>query len=150
LRAAGATTRLVDPVDYQPDMCAGVFLVVADSGDRELDRRVSEHARAAGALAYAHDQPDASDLVFPALAQRGALSLAITTDGIAPALARRVREEIERLMDETGPALDRLLDELEAERAAEAPGAARADKLYRLACRLSFAGRLAIADRAGH
>jgi uroporphyrin-III C-methyltransferase/precorrin-2 dehydrogenase/sirohydrochlorin ferrochelatase len=130
-------------------MCAGVFLVVADSGDRELDRRIADEARAAGALAYAHDQPDSSDLVFPALAQRGALSLAITTDGIAPALARRVREEIARLLEEAGPALDRLLDELERARAAEAPGASRADKLYRLACRLSFAGRLAIADRSG-
>jgi precorrin-2 dehydrogenase / sirohydrochlorin ferrochelatase len=145
LRDAGATTQLVAPVDYETGMCAGVFLVVAHTDDQALDRRIATDARAAGALAYAHDQPDSSDLVFPALARRGPLSLAITTDGVAPALARRVREEIERLLDETGPALDHLLDELERERASAAPGSARAERLYRLACRLSFAGRLAIA-----
>ncbi|HKE17811.1 MAG TPA: NAD(P)-dependent oxidoreductase [Kofleriaceae bacterium] len=148
LREAGATTQLVSPVDYQTGMCAGAFLVVAHTDDPALDRRIAADAHAAGALAYAHDQPDASDLVFPALARRGPLSLAITTDGVAPALARRVREEIARLLDEMGPALDLLLDELERERASRAPGSERAEHLYRLACRLSFAGRLAIARAA--
>jgi precorrin-2 dehydrogenase / sirohydrochlorin ferrochelatase len=145
LTAAGAATRQVAPVDYEPGMCAGIFLVVAQTDDPAVDRRIAADARAAGALAYAHDQPDASDLVFPALARRGPLSLAITTDGIAPALARRVREEIARLLDEAGPSLDSLLEELERERATGTPGAARAERLYRLACRLSFAGHLAIA-----
>ncbi len=144
LRAAGATTRLVASVDYETELCAGVFLVVAHSGDAALDRRIAADARSAGALAYAHDQPDVSDLVFPALARRGPLSLAVTTDGVAPALARRVREEVERLFDEAGPSLDALIDELERARAQETAGAARAERLYRLACRLSFAGRLAV------
>jgi uroporphyrin-III C-methyltransferase/precorrin-2 dehydrogenase/sirohydrochlorin ferrochelatase len=147
LRAAGALVRAVAPDDYRTDMCVGVFLAVAHSGDAELDRRVAADARAAGALAYAHDQPDVSDLVFPALARRGPLSLAVTTDGAAPALARRLREEIARLLDEVGPDLDLLLDDLERERAASPPGGERAERLYRLACRLRLAGRLSV-DRA--
>jgi len=148
LRAAGATTRQVAPDDYETDMCAGVFLVVAQTGDPEVDRRVAADGRAAGALAYANDQPDVSDFGFPALARRGPLSFAIATDAAAPALARRVREELERLLEEVGPALDGLLDELERERAATSPGAARAERLYRMASRLRFAGRLAV-DGAG-
>jgi siroheme synthase (precorrin-2 oxidase/ferrochelatase) len=144
LRAAGATTRLVEPVDYETEMCAGVFLVVAHSGDAALDRRIAADGRSAGALAYAHDQPDISDLVFPALTRRGPLSVAVTTDGVAPALARRVREEVERLLDEAGASLDALIEELERARAQETAGAARAERLYRLACRLSFAGRLTV------
>lgn len=144
LHAAGARTRLVAPVDYETELCAGLFLVVAHTGDAALDRRIASDARSAGALAYAHDQPDASDLVFPALARRGPLSLAVTTDGVAPALARRVREELDRLLDEAGASLDALIEELERARAQESAGAARAERLYRLACRLSFAGRLAV------
>lgn len=144
LRAVGALVRVVAPDEYRTDMCVGVFLAVAHSGDPALDRRVAADARAAGALAYAHDQPDVSDLVFPALVQRGLLSLAVTTDGAAPALARRVREEIARLLDEVGPALDLLLEELERERAASPPGSERAERLYRLACRLRFGGRLSV------
>src|SRR6266545_4620457 len=148
LRAAGAAVRQVGVDEYETDMCAGVFLVVAQSGDAAADRRIAADARAAGALAYAHDQPEASDLVFPALARRGPLSLAVTTDGVAPALARRLREELARLLDEVGPALDRLVEELERERAQAAPGAPRAERLYELACRLRFAGPLAV-ERSG-
>ncbi len=144
LRHAGADVTRVDPGLYRTDMCVGAFLVVAHGDDPAFDRRVAADARAAGALAYAHDQPDVSDLAFPALARRGPLSLAISTDGVAPALARRVREEIDRLFADLGPPLDQLIDEMAAHRAAAAPGAERAERLYRLACRLRFAGRLAV------
>lgn len=149
LRAAGANTLQVAQAEYRTDMCAGVFLVVAHTGDPSFDREVAADARRAGALSYAHDQPGESDLVFPALARRGALAVAVTTDGVAPALARRVREEIARLLDEVGIDLDQLLDELARERAGRAPDAARAERLYELASRLSIAGRLAIAPRGG-
>jgi siroheme synthase (precorrin-2 oxidase/ferrochelatase) len=144
LRAAGAAVRQIAPVDYQTDMCADVFLVVAQTGNSELDRRVTADARAAGALRYAHDQPDASDFAFPALARREPLALAISTDGAAPALARRLREELARLLDDAGAELDRLLHELEHEREEWAPSPERADRLYRLACRLRLTGRLEI------
>lgn len=144
LSQAGAAVRQVAPTEYQTDMCAGVFLVIAQTGNSELDRRVTADAAAAGALRYAHDQPDVSDFAFPALARRGPLALAISTDGVAPALARRLREELARLLDDAGAQLDRLLRELEHEREEWAPSPERADRLYRLACRLRLAGRLEI------
>ncbi len=126
-------------------MCADVFLVVAQSGNPELDRRVAADAASAGAtLRYAHDQPEVSDFAFPALARRGPVTLAISTDGAAPALARRLREELARILEEAGAELDALLRELEHEREEWAPSPERADRLYRLACRLQVVGRLEI------
>jgi siroheme synthase (precorrin-2 oxidase/ferrochelatase) len=144
LRQAGAAVRHVAPSDYRTDMCAGAFLVVAQSGNADLDRRIAADAGAAGALRYAHDQPDVSDFAFPALARRGPVTIAISTDGAAPALARRVREELARMLDEAGADLDALIRELEHEREEWAPSPERADRLYRLACRLRVAGRLEI------
>jgi siroheme synthase (precorrin-2 oxidase/ferrochelatase) len=145
LRAAGASVRQVDPAEYRTDMCADVFLVVAQSGNPELDRRVTADAAAAGAaLRYAHDQPHVSDFAFPALARRGPLAVAISTDGAAPALARRLREEVSRLLEDAGAELDALVRELEHEREEWAPSPERADRLYRLACRLQVVGRLEI------
>lgn len=144
LRQAGAAVRQVSPADYRTDMCGDVFLVVAQTGNPELDRRVTADAGAAGALRYAHDQPEISDFAFPALARRGPLSVAVSTDGAAPALARRLREELARLFDEAAGELDALLRELEHERAEWAPSPERADRLYRLACRLRLSGRLEI------
>jgi siroheme synthase-like protein len=136
--------RQVAPREYRTDMCADVFLVIADTGDREQDARITEEARAAGAVRYAHDQPAASDFAFPALIRRGPLSIAVATDGVAPALARRLREELERLFAEVGEALDDLLGELEFEREEWAPSPERTDRLYRLASRLRIEGRVVI------
>jgi len=136
--------RQVAPADYRTDMCAGAFLVVAQSGNPDLDRRVTTDAAAAGALRYAHDQPDLSDFAFPALARRAPVTLAISTDGAAPALARRLREELSRLLEEAGADLDALVRELEHEREEWAPSPERADRLYRLPCRLRAAGRFEI------
>jgi siroheme synthase (precorrin-2 oxidase/ferrochelatase) len=144
LHQGGATVRQVAPADYATDMCANVFLVVAQTGDPALDRRIAAEGRAAGALAYAHDQPAASDFSFPALARRGPLTLAISTDGAAPALARRVREELERALAHAGAALDALVADLERERSARPGSPERAEALYRLACRLRLAGRFDI------
>lgn len=144
LRQAGAAVRQVAPSEYRTDMCAGLFLVVAQSGNADLDRRIAADAAAAGALRYAHDQPDVSDFAFPAVARRGPLTLAIATDGAAPALARRLREELARALEEAGADLDALVRELEHEREEWAPSPERADRLYRLACRLRLAGRLEI------
>lgn len=144
LRAAGAEVELVAADDYRTDMCGDVFLVVAQTGDPARDRRVAEDARAAGTLAYAHDQPAVSDFAFPAEVRRGPLTIAVSTDGVAPALARRVREELERLVTEVGPALDELIDDMAREREARSPGDERARALYQLACRLHLAGRIEI------
>ena len=144
LRTAGAAVRQVAAADYRTDMCDGVFLVAAHTDDRALDCRIADEARAAGAMGYAHDQPDVSDLAFPALARRGPLAVAISTDGVAPALARRLREEIGRALEEAGAALDRLLDDLERARAAEPGSAGRAERLYRMASRLRLSGRFDI------
>lgn len=144
LRQAGAEVRQVAPAEYRTDMCDDVFLVVAQTGKPELDRRVAGEAGAAGVLRYAHDQPEVSDFSFPALARRGPLAVAVSTEGRAPALARRLREELDRILEEAGAGLDDLLRELEHEREEWAPSPERADRLYRLACRLRIAGRLEI------
>jgi siroheme synthase (precorrin-2 oxidase/ferrochelatase) len=146
LGAAGAAVRQVAPAEYRTDMCDSVFLVAAQSGDQELDRRIALDARAAGALGYAHDQPEVSDFAFPALARRGPLTVAISTDGVAPALARRLREELERALDAAGPGLDSLLADLELARAEAPPSAERAGRLSRLAARLRLLGRFDIAS----
>ena len=147
LEAAGAQVHRLAPSDYAAPACAGKALVVSHSGDPALDRRVAADARAARALAYAHDQPAASDLAFPALARRGPLSLTVATDGVAPAVAGRLRQELERLLAAAGTALDRLLAEYQHERAARPPGPDRARHLGHLARRLRLTGDIEVAAR---
>jgi siroheme synthase (precorrin-2 oxidase/ferrochelatase) len=141
---AGALVTHVAAAAYEASLCAGARVVFAMVDDEPLAARITADARAAGALAYAHDRPALSDFAMPALARRGAVSLAVTTDGVAPALARRLRQELQRLLDDAGFALDGLVAALEAERRALPPGEARRAALQRSAERLSLRGRIDI------
>jgi siroheme synthase-like protein len=146
LADAGATPERLRAADWRAERAAGARLVLAVTGDAALDRRIAADARAAGALAYAHDQPDASDIGFPALSRRGPLAIAVTTDNVAPALARQLRLEFDRLLAAAGADLDALLAELGQRRTQLPPGAERTEELRRLAARLRIAGALVIDD----
>lgn len=144
MRTAGATVVRMARADYRAQALAGAFVVIANDSDDDFNAEVAAAARTAGALAYAHDQPDLSDFAMPALVRRGPLTIAVATDNAAPALARRLREELGRLLEGAGEALDRLLDELERRRAALPRG--QRSELYRIARRLRFTGTLAVDD----
>src|SRR5690349_21030536 len=144
LTEAGAVVEQVASAVWRPELAAGALVVFAIDAARADE--VTRDARAAGALAYAIDQPDLSDLAMPALARRGPLQIAISTDAQAPALARRVRGELQRLLDESGVAIDTLIAALEAERRSQPAGLPRREALQRSAERLSLDGRFSIRE----
>lgn len=115
----------------------------AHTGDAARNRELARAARAAGALAYAHDLPAESDFAMPAVARRGPLKLAISTDGEAPALSRRLREVLEAALDAAGDDLDALIAELMRRRAAATPE--ERGRLYELASRLDLEGGFRVA-----
>jgi siroheme synthase-like protein len=141
--AAGADVIRTPAADYRAEALAGAAIVFAQTGDPARDAAIAGDARAAGALGYAADQPAASDFSMPAVAARGPLKLAVSTDGVAPALARRLREELDRLLAAAGTALDALLAELAARRSALPPGERRGP-LAALAARLHLDGTIRI------
>jgi siroheme synthase (precorrin-2 oxidase/ferrochelatase) len=141
LRDAGAVVELVAAERYHAGLCDGAFLVFAC--DAAIAPAVSADARGRGILVYCLDLPDLSDLAMPALARRGPLSIAISTDAVAPALSRRLREELERLLATGGEALDELIAEL-GRRRDELPRGGRKETLSALAGTLSIEGRIRV------
>jgi siroheme synthase (precorrin-2 oxidase/ferrochelatase) len=93
LRRAAAT-----PLD---EAIGGAFLVVVELDVEEADARViAGAARAAGALVYAVDRTALSDLALPALVRRGLLTVAVSTSGAGPLLARHLRDELAAVLPE--------------------------------------------------
>jgi siroheme synthase-like protein len=133
LAAAGAVVRVVAPevsaamaaeldaghVDalerrsFRPCDLDGVRLVVTATGD-DVDHAVAAAATAAGIWVNAADRPDECSFILPAIARHGSVSIAVSTDGASPALARRLRDEAGRLLDDD---VDALARRLAAERA---------------------------------
>lgn len=85
---------------YTPRHVFHTDIVVAATDDDNVNLRVANDARSAGALVNVVDKPSACDFIVPAVVERGPLRIAISTCGASPALARRIRE---RLAQEFGP-----------------------------------------------
>jgi precorrin-2 dehydrogenase/sirohydrochlorin ferrochelatase len=83
------------------DVDDGIVLVMNTvRGDQVLSRDLLALAKQKGFLLCATDQPDYSTFTMPALVARGPLRIAISTSGVSPALAKRLREDLEPLFDE--------------------------------------------------
>lgn len=79
----------------------GVWLAVLTDLDGALAERMWRAAEERHVLFCAVDQPDFGMFSHLALARSGDVTLAISTNGRAPALARRLREELERVLGES-------------------------------------------------
>ncbi|TAJ41204.1 MAG: uroporphyrinogen-III C-methyltransferase [Reyranella sp.] len=77
---------------------SGVSLVVVASDDEALQARVSLAAQQRCLPVNVVDRPKLSSFIMPAIVDRAPITIAISTGGAAPALARRLRAEIERAM----------------------------------------------------
>ena len=88
------------PRRFEPCDANGAFLVIAATSDNIVNELVFREAERRGILCNAVDQPPLCNFYFPAVVRRGALQIAISTAGLSPSLAARLRAEFEK---EFGP-----------------------------------------------
>jgi precorrin-2 dehydrogenase/sirohydrochlorin ferrochelatase len=94
------------PRPFQPEDLDGALLVVGATGDREVNTEIFRRANAGHVLCNAVDEPEHCDFYYPAVVRRGDLQIAISTAGQSPALAQRLRRELEAVI---GPEYQDLL-----------------------------------------
>jgi precorrin-2 dehydrogenase len=80
---------------FRPKDLERTFLVIAATPSTELHQRIFRLARRLGVLCNIVDVPQLCDFYYPAVVRRGALQIAISTTGHSPALAQRLRKELE-------------------------------------------------------
>lgn len=84
--------------DFTAAHLAGMSLVIVATDDEALQEAVSRTAQAVCVPVNVVDRPALSSFLMPAIVDRDPVTIAISTNGAAPALARKVRAEIERLL----------------------------------------------------
>jgi uroporphyrin-III C-methyltransferase / precorrin-2 dehydrogenase / sirohydrochlorin ferrochelatase len=118
LLAAGAEVHIVAPqaieaiqelarsgrvawtqAEFEPAHLDGAFLAIAATGKPEVNEQVWRAAKERGVLCNAVDDPERCDFFYPAVVRRGDLQIAISTAGKSPALAQRIRKELEEQFD---------------------------------------------------
>jgi siroheme synthase-like protein len=112
LLAAGARVRVVAPEvrpelevpevevrrrPFVPEDLDGAFFVVA-AAPPEVNRQVREAADARGLFVNAVDDAKAASAFLGGVVRKGGVTVAVATDGRAPALAGLLREALERVL----------------------------------------------------
>jgi precorrin-2 dehydrogenase/sirohydrochlorin ferrochelatase len=80
---------------FQPTDLEGMFLVIAATSSTPLHEQIFAETRGLGVLCNVVDVPHLCDFYYPALVRRGPLQIAISTAGESPALAQRLRQDLE-------------------------------------------------------
>lgn len=97
---------------YSGECLAGAFLVIAATDDKEVNQKVWEDACRHGLLVNVVDQPGLCNFIVPSVVNRGELQISISTGGASPALAKRIRQELEDLFGPEYSELTQLLSKL--------------------------------------
>jgi len=79
---------------FAPDDLEGRMLVIASTSDEELNWTISRLCAAKGVLCNIVDQPEKCGFIVPAILSQGDLTVAVSTGGASPALARRIRQDL--------------------------------------------------------
>jgi precorrin-2 dehydrogenase/sirohydrochlorin ferrochelatase len=74
--------------------------VIAATDSAATNSKVARDAHALGALVNVVDRPAQSDFIFPAVAQKGDVAIAVSTGGASPTLARKLKDEIASTLDD--------------------------------------------------
>ena len=83
------------PKPFEPDDLLNAFLVIAATSLRELNAQVYREADDRNILCNAVDDIENCHFYYGSIVQRGDLQIAISTNGKSPALAQRLRKELE-------------------------------------------------------
>ena len=97
--------------EFREDWLDEAWLVIAATGNSEVNRAVAATAAARRILANVVDDAELSSFHVPALVQRGPLQIAISSGGGggAPMLARHIQRQLETLLDDSLGTLAELL-----------------------------------------
>lgn len=81
---------------YAPGILRGAFLVIGATDDEATQRRIAHDAAGRGLLCNLASLSERSNFLVPASFSRGDVVVAFSTGGASPALARKLRQELER------------------------------------------------------
>jgi len=82
------------PREYQQGDLEGAFLGIAATDNRSVNQEIAQEAERRGVVLNVVDDPELCGFIAPSVVQRGPVTVAISTGGASPALARKLRETL--------------------------------------------------------
>ena len=82
---------------YQPGDLMGAFVVIAATNDKQLIEALWAEAQEHNQLLNIVDVPSRCAFIIPSILRREKLTIAVSTEGASPSLAKRIRKRLEAL-----------------------------------------------------
>jgi len=82
---------------YEPGDLAGAFVVIAATNDLQLIQAIWAETQERGQPVNIVDVPEYCSFILPSVLRRGQLTIAVSTEGTNPGLAKRIRQSLEEL-----------------------------------------------------
>lgn len=80
---------------YAPGDLAGAFVVIAATNDPQMIEAIWEETQERGQLVNIVDVPERCTFIMPSVLRRDQLTIAVSTEGASPSLAKRIRQRLE-------------------------------------------------------
>ncbi len=122
--------------EYHESLMDGVHLVFAATSDPALNLRIASDARKRGIWCNMATNPEAGSFIVPAVFRQGPLSIAVSTEGLSPALARNIKEMLEKQFGPEWSAFLTFLGLLRSAVQAKVLGTAENQRIFREAAEL--------------
>lgn len=90
----------------------GAYLVIAATADRKINSAIFSYCRSKNILVNVVDSAKECSFILPSMVRRGALTISISTDGASPALARKIRRDLEQRFGAEYAKLLRIMKEI--------------------------------------
>lgn len=97
---------------YQEGDLTGAFITIAATDDSSVNQQVIGEARRKAVMINVVDDADNSDFIAPSYLQRGDITIAVSTAGKSPALARKIRTALEKDFTDEYASLVQLVSEV--------------------------------------
>lgn len=81
---------------YKKEDLLNSNIAFACTDSKKANQKVAEDSKKRGILVNVADEPEHSDFILPSYFRRGSLTIAVSTGGLSPALARKIRKNLEK------------------------------------------------------
>ncbi len=100
---------------YRLGDLTGAFIAIAATDNSRINLRVAKEASTSAVLVNIVDDAASSDFIVPSCLRRGDVAVAVSTGGLSPALARKIKTKLEGELGEEYASLVLLVDEVRSE-----------------------------------
>jgi len=89
------TNICIEKKKYEKKDVKGMFIVFAATNNADLNQQIKKDASLLNILCNVADATDKSDFLLPSIVDRGDLTVAVSTSGSSPAMAKKIRQDLE-------------------------------------------------------